>query len=143
MTRHELREQIFKTVFQIPFYDGYVPALDLEDISGKESEDVDDILPEEIQKDIDYIDNKVTAIQDRVSEIDNEIDTHSNSWKVARMGKTELAILRVAVYEILFDDDIPNAVAVNEAIELAKVYSDEKSAAFINGVLDGIIKKES
>ena len=73
MTRHELREQIFKTVFQIPFYDGYVPALDLEDISGKESEDVDDILPEEIQKDIDYIDNKVTAIQDRVSEIDNEI----------------------------------------------------------------------
>lgn len=143
MTRHELREQIFKTVFQIPFYDGYVPALDLEDISGKESEDVDDILPEEIQKDIDYIDNKVTAIQDRVSEIDNEIDAHSNSWKVARMGKTELAILRVAVYEILFDDDIPNAVAVNEAIELAKVYSDEKSAAFINGVLDGIIKKES
>ena len=143
MTRHELREQIFKTVFQIPFYDGYVPALDLEDISGKESEDVDDILPEEIQKDIDYIDNKVTAIQDRVSEIDNEIDAHSNSWKVARMGKTELAILRVAVYEILFDDDTPNAVAVNEAIELAKVYSDEKSAAFINGVLDGIIKKES
>ena len=143
MTRHELREQIFKILFQIPFYDGYVPALDLEDISGKESEDVDDILPEEIQKDIDYIDNKVTAIQDRVSEIDNEIDAHSNSWKVARMGKTELAILRVAVYEILFDDDIPNAVAVNEAIELAKVYSDEKSAAFINGVLDGIIKKES
>lgn len=143
MTRHELREQIFKTVFQIPFYDGYVPALDIEDISGKESKDVDDILPEEIQKDIDYIDNKVTAIQDRVSEIDNEIDAHSNSWKVARMGKTELAILRVAVYEILFDDDIPNAVAVNEAIELAKVYSDEKSAAFINGVLDGIIKKES
>ena len=128
MTRHEQREAIFKSIFQIPFYEDDVPELDYEvDFEASEKEQ-------------DYINNKVKEIQNNLEDIDKAIEGASRGWKVTRMGKSELAILRVAVYEILYDDDIPDKVAVNEAVELAKQYSDEKAASFINGVLSGVMK---
>ena len=128
MTRHELRERIFQTVFQIPFYEDEVP-----EIVYKEYEELTD-------EEHEYVNDKVEAIRAKLPEIDKEIESHSNKWKIKRLGKSELAILRVAVYEIKFDGDIPDKVAVNEAIELAKQYCDEKSAGFINGVLSGLLK---
>ncbi|MBO4592129.1 MAG: transcription antitermination factor NusB [Eubacterium sp.] len=129
MTRHEQRVCIFQAAFQIPFHDGEVPRLDLfEEYNGTE-------------KDETYINKKVRNIEEKLDQIDESIEKHASGWKVNRIGKTELAILRVAVYEIMFDDDIPGKVAVNEAIELAKEYSDDKSASFINGVLSGFIEE--
>ena len=127
MTRHELRERIFQTIFQFPFYEGDVPEMEI-------------VADEKIsEKDRDYIDTKVAAIKENLAEIDKKLDKHSNKWKIRRLGKSELAILRLAIYEIDYDDDIPEKVAINEAVELAKSYCDENSAGFINGVLSGII----
>ena len=83
--------------------------------------------------------SKVKGISDNLSSIDESIEKNSNGWKLNRIGKAELAILRVAVFEILYDSDIPDKVAINEAVELAKEYADPKSAAFINGVLSGLV----
>ncbi|SEQ16110.1 NusB antitermination factor [Lachnospiraceae bacterium NE2001] len=128
MTRHELRERIFQTIFQFPFYEGDVPEFEI-----VEEEKIS-------EKDREYIDTKVAAIKEHLEEIDKEIDTRSNKWKIRRLGKSELAILRLAIYELRYDEDIPEKVAINEAVELAKSYCDDKSAGFINGVLSGIIE---
>ena len=129
MTRHELRERIFQTIFQFPFYEGDVPEMEI-------------VADEKIsEKDREYIDTKVAAIKENLAEIDKKLDKHSNKWKIRRLGKSELAILRLAIYEIDYDDDIPEKVAINEAVELAKSYCDDNSAGFINGVLSGIIKE--
>jgi N utilization substance protein B len=70
-----------------------------------------------------------------LKEIDDALNEKSAGWKTSRMGKVDLTILRLAVYEIRFDSDIPDKVAVNEAVELAKKYGTDDSASFINGVL--------
>ncbi len=130
MTRHELRERIFQTIFQLPFYDEEIPEIEVSDIADSE---------EISKKDRAYIEAKVGGIRDNLEEIDKTIEQNSNGWKVKRIGKSELAILRLAVYEIRFDADVPDKVAINEAVELAKSYSDEKAARFINGVLSGVV----
>ncbi len=130
MTRHELRERIFQTIFQLPFYDEELPEIEVSDVA--DSEEISD-------KDKAYIEAKVAGIRDNLEEIDKAIEQNSNGWKVKRIGKSELAILRLAVYEIRFDADVPDKVAINEAVELAKSYSDEKAARFINGVLTGVV----
>ncbi len=130
MTRHELRERIFQTIFQLPFYDEELPEIEVSDVA--DSEEISD-------KDKAYIETKVAGIRDNLEEIDKAIEQNSNGWKVKRIGKSELAILRLAVYEIRFDADVPDKVAINEAVELAKSYSDEKAARFINGVLSGVV----
>ena len=128
MTRHELRERIFKTVFQLPFYEAF---------EGELPEVVDE--QEISEDDQNYISNKVAEINNHLPEIDKIITEHSDGWKHARIGKVELAIIRLAIYEIKVDEDVPDKVAVNEAIELAKKYGDEKAARFINGVLSGLL----
>ncbi|MEE3400293.1 MAG: transcription antitermination factor NusB, partial [Eubacterium sp.] len=87
----------------------------------------------------DYITSKVASIREHLAEIDQKIDKNSNKWKIKRLGKSELAILRLAIFEIDYDDDIPDKVAINEAVELAKSYCDDNSSGFINGVLSGIL----
>jgi N utilization substance protein B len=72
--------------------------------------------------------------------IDVIIDERSTGWKTSRMGKVELTILRLAVYEMLFDEDVPVTVAINEAVELAKKYGGDDTPAFINGVLAKVAK---
>ena len=71
----------------------------------------------------------------RVEEIDRKLDEVTEGWSVKRMGKVDLAVLRLAVYELLYDEDIPTGVAINEAVELCKKYGGEESPAFVNGVL--------
>lgn len=78
-----------------------------------------------------------------IHSIDKMIDTHSDRWKIQRMPKTDLAILRTAVCEICYVDTVPEAVSVNEAVRIAKKYGDERSYAFINSVLGKIIRDRS
>jgi len=95
-------------------------------------------------KDIDmvYISRVLDGIGKNKGIIDNKIETYLINWKLDRISKIDLAILRISTYEILFEEDIPDVVSVNEGIELAKKYSDEKSSTFINGVLGNMVHKD-
>ena len=75
-------------------------------------------------------------------EIDQKINDTAKGWRIDRMSKVDLSILRLAVFELLYDDDIPEGVAINEAVELAKSYGGDESSSFINGIL-GVLAKEA
>ena len=87
------------------------------------------------EEDAEYISNKANQILDKLDKIDEMINKQAKGWTTDRMGKVELAVLRVAVYEIEFDEDVPTGVAINEAVELAKKFGQEESSGFINGIL--------
>lgn len=127
MGRREQREQIFKLVFQLEFND----KKDMPEQMKLYLEQ------EEIQseKDCTYISEKFEKIQDKLFEIDTLINEQAIGWKTDRMGKVELAIIRLAVYEIKYDDSVPTSVAINEAVELAKKFGQDESSSFVNGVL--------
>ena len=93
------------------------------------------------EKDQSYIEEHMAKIMDKLPEIDELISEHSNGWKLDRIGKEELAILRLAIYEAKFDEEIPVGVAVNEAVELAKTYGEDGGAAFVNGILGKIVNE--
>lgn len=78
------------------------------------------------------------AIKEHISDIDETISSHMDKWKIDRIGKADLAILRVAVAEILYVEEVPQAVSINEAVELSKKYGDAKSSSFVNAVLGKI-----
>ena len=80
------------------------------------------------------------GVKERAEELDALIGEHSHEWAINRIGRVDLAILRVAVYEILYRDDVPTGAAINEAVELSKMYCGEKSSAFVNGILGGIVR---
>lgn len=127
MKRSEIREHIFKILFGIEFNENEeMPAqLEhyLEEVEGA------------ADKDIEYIRNKVQNVAGRAGEIDKMLNEHTTGWKTARMNKVDLTILRLAVYEMKWDEDVPTGVAINEAVELAKKYSGDDGPAFVNGVL--------
>ncbi|MBQ0110464.1 MAG: transcription antitermination factor NusB, partial [Oscillospiraceae bacterium] len=89
----------------------------------------------------DYILTTFSGVVNNKETIDRMISENLNSWTIERISKTALAILRLAVYEIMFAEDIPESVSANEAVELAKIYCKEDDAKFINGVLSSVIKK--
>ena len=127
MTRSEMREHVFKLIFRVPFHD-----------KNELREQIDyyfDDLTDVNEKDYEYIKNKALLVCELSDELDEKINSVSEGWPVDRIGKAELAIMRLAVYEMLYDDDIPVNVAINEAVELAKSYgSDDNAASFVNGV---------
>ena len=127
MSRRELRKNIFLLLFRIEFNNR-------EELQ-EQTEMFLEEKPEISEADSSYIRNKVDAILDVQEEIDQTIMKICTGWRLERLGKTELAILRLAVYEMLKDDDIPKGVAINEALELAKIYCSEDAPRFINGVL--------
>lgn len=127
MSRRELREQIFKILFRVEFYDNVEFQLQLEQF-------LEDWEIRE-EKDIVYIQEKVKKILESLSELDTMINNVAQGWKTSRMGKVDLTLMRLAIYEIKFEEDIPTGVAINEAVELAKIYGTEDSASFVNGVL--------
>ncbi|EJO5346990.1 transcription antitermination factor NusB [Clostridium botulinum] len=91
------------------------------------------------QVDINYVKRIIKGIEENRKEIDEKIKGNLKNWKIERLSKVDLSILRLCTYELKFEEDIPNKVSINEAIELAKKYSGEKSATFINGVLGKMI----
>ena len=127
MSRRELREQIFKMLFRIEFHEG----MEMEEQMQLFLEEEEEISKE----DSEYIRNKYENIVEHLEEIDASVNEKAKGWKTSRMAKAELSLIRLAVYEIQYDDDIPAGVAINEAVELAKKYGADSSPAFINGVL--------
>lgn len=90
--------------------------------------------------DLEYVKNTVKVVSENLEKIDSIITGSLVNWKLDRISKVNLTILRLAVGEMLFVEDVPEKVAINEAIELTKRYSDEKSVSFVNGVLDKAFK---
>ena len=97
-------------------------------------------FPDVKEKEYEYIRKKALLVSELSDDIDAKINEVSEGWPVERLGKAELAIMRLAVYEMLYDEDIPVNVAINEAVELAKKYgSDDNAASFVNGVLAKLV----
>ena len=98
---------------------------------------------EDISKDdldLAYIKSGLLGIEENKEKLDSLIESQLVKWKLNRISKVNLSILRISTYEILFAEDVPGKVSINEAIELCKKYSDNKSVSFINGVLDKVYK---
>ena len=127
MSRSELREHIFKMLFRVEFNSE-------EELQEQETLYFE-LLDEVKEKDHAYILNKYRAILEKLCEIDKLLNELSTGWKTSRMNRVDLAILRLATYEIKWDEDVPTSVAINEAVELAKKYSSDSGPASINGVL--------
>lgn len=127
MTRRETREHIFLMLFRKDFHE------------AKELDEQIELYISELEKptieEYSYLTSRFQAIVAKLEEIDAILSEASSGWKLNRMGKVDLTILRLAVYELRFDDDIPGKVAINEAVELAKKFGGDESPSFINGVL--------
>ncbi len=132
MNRSKIRETVFKLLFRAEFND----ISEMPEQTGLFFELEDKVDEHPISDpDREVIKAREEMVLSKLPEIDKLIDEKAEGWSVSRMGKTELAIIRLAVFEILFDDDIPQSVAINEAVELAKKYGQDNSGAFVNGVL--------
>ncbi len=127
MSRRELRENIFLLLFRIEFN----TREELQEQMEMFLETMSDLQ----ESDATYIRNKVAAVLDDLDKMDETIMKICTGWRLERLGKAELAILRLAIYEMIEDEDIPKGVAINEALELAKKYCSEDAPRFINGVL--------
>ena len=131
MTRQNAREMMMQILYQLDVnnefdvdkQEKYLENLDM----GKQEE---------------YCRNILSLICNKKKEIDEKISSNCRNWTVNRMPKTDLAVLRLAVCEILFLDDMPNSVSINEAVELAKKYGEETSFSYINGILGAISRSE-
>ncbi|MGN0484525.1 MAG: transcription antitermination factor NusB [Lachnospiraceae bacterium] len=131
MSRRELREQVFKMLFRVEFHT-------TEDVSQQLElffEDIDDSQSKRTEQDQQYIEHKFKDIVAHLQEIDDKINQVAERWKTSRMGKVDLTLIRLAVYEIQFEEDVPTGVAINEAVELAKKYGTDESPSFVNGIL--------
>ena len=133
MGRHEQREQVFKLLFRVEFNSP-------EDMPEQTKLFIEDNEEVTYQKDADYIEDRFGKIQEKLPGIDKYINDNTEGWDTTRMGKVELTVLRLAVYEIVFDKEIPNSVAINEAVEIAKKYGQETSGGFVNAILAKIAK---
>lgn len=138
MGRHELREQAFRLLFRTEFHS----ALDMEEQKTLFREDIpaEDAARAADDEEGAYITARCGMVQERLSEIDRIIDDNTEGWDTSRMGKVELTVLRLGVYELLFDDDIPDSVAIDEAVEIAKRYGQKASGGFVNAILAKVLK---
>lgn len=131
MKRSELREHIFRMIFGYEFNsDAEMPEqmqLYFEQL------DEEDGVPTEAE--VTYIRDKALNVILKTEEIDEMLNKNTKGWKTSRMNKVDLSILRLAVYEMKWDEDIPEGVAIDQAVELAKKYSGDDGPSFINGVL--------
>lgn len=132
MKRSEVREILFKLLFRAEFND-------IEEMSEQVQSyfEVQTVIDETLisEEDREYIIARENAIIEKLPEIDKAISDKATGWTIDRMGKVDVAIIRLAVYEIMFDDSIPVGVSINEAVELAKKYGRDESGSFVNGVL--------
>lgn len=138
MSRKLAREIAFKIVFASNFQNEEINLEEMMIALLKGNANDEDINSEDKR----YIQEISNGVHEKVTELDETIEKHLKGWTMERICKTDLAILRLAIYEILYRNDIPNKVSINEAVELAKSFSEESSPSFINGVLAEIINKK-
>ncbi len=129
MTRREAREQAFMVLFEKIF-----------DEESTISEIVEIAKENELIKINNFAEALLKAVEDNSEEVDSVIEANLQDWTLSRLPKVSLAILRLAVAEIKYVDEVPDGVAVNEAVELAKKYGTSVDASFINGVLGAVAK---
>ena len=127
MTRRELRENVFKMLFRVEFHE----ENEMHEQFGLFEDEIENVKEEDAA----YINQKCNDIIAKIPEIDASVNESTTGWKTTRMGKVDLSIIRLAVYEMKYEDDIPEKVSINEAVELAKRYGTDDSPSFVNGVL--------
>ena len=127
MSRREIREHIFTMLFRKDFHE--------EDELNEQIELYFNSLEEPKEEELDYLRERFHMMLDKIPEIDVILSEASSGWKLSRLGKVDLTIMRLAIYEIKFDEDIPTKVAINEAVEIAKIFGGDSSSSFVNGVL--------
>ena len=127
MSRREMREHIFRLIFRMDFH----PEDEMIEQEELYLDNLVGLSDEERQ----YIQNKADAVRGMKEELDGQIDAVADKWKTNRMTKVDLTVIRLAAYEIFHDEDVPTGVAINEAVELAKRYGTDQSAAFVNAIL--------
>lgn len=143
MKRSQIREQIFKLLFRIEFNSmDDMPEqvklfMEAPTLDNDENDSKDVVLSDSEEK---YIVDKYNSIVEHISEIDKVINETAKGWTADRLGKVELTILRLAVYEIQYDEDIPASVAIDQAVELSKRFGRDESYAFVNGILAKLAK---
>jgi N utilization substance protein B len=133
MNRREIREHLFRMLFRKDFHE-----------ENEMTEQIDlyfESLEEPKEEDLLYLKERFGKILLKLPESDELLSEISSGWKLSRMGKVDLTILRLAVFEIKFDDEVPTKVAINEAVEIAKLFGGDSSGAFVNGVLAKLAKE--
>ncbi|MBO1308288.1 transcription antitermination factor NusB [Enterococcus sp. 669A] len=140
LSRHEIREKALQALFPLDFNqeltkkDAINHALSLDQAEWV-SEEEDAFVPI-------YLDELVGGVLDQKAELDQIIQKHLRSnWSIQRIAKMDLIILRIGIYEMLYNEKVPNRVVLNEAIELAKTFSDDQSRKFVNGILSNVMKE--
>lgn len=128
MTRREAREQAFCILFEQA-----VTGEKVDEVLHAASE-ARDLIPDPFAEEV------AVGVEEHLEEIDTAIKGNIRGWNIQRLSKVTLALLRLAVYEILFDKAIPESVSINEAVELAKKYGGEDDAPYVNGVLSSVVK---
>ena len=93
-------------------------------------------------KQLDYIRRLARGIGEHAAELDSYIEKYARGWKLSRISRTAMAIMRLAMFEVLYMPDVPNAAAINEAVELAKKYEEAETVAFVNGILGSFSRRE-
>ncbi|MBR4890017.1 MAG: transcription antitermination factor NusB [Clostridia bacterium] len=132
MTRKEARELCFKLIFEYE-----VQKNDAESMLSYLEEDEQDLGNQR-----EYVESLLHKALDNIKDIDNAIIKNTKGWQITRLPKVTLAILRVAICEMLYMDDIPESISINEAVELAKIYNDEQNGKFVNGILSSVYKEK-
>ncbi len=139
MKRSELREHMFLMLFRKDFYPkeelGEQALLYLDGLEPSMLDEFEEGLICPSEKENEYLEKRFTELLDKIEEIDTMIEEAATGWKISRIGKVELTIIRLATYEMKFDEEIPTGVAINEAVELAKKFGEDNSAGFVNGLL--------
>lgn len=131
MNRSEMREQAFVLLFEKEFF------------SELTCNDIEEIYSENFSELSEYAKNAFEETSAHIDELDELIKKYLKGWKLERIPKVNISILRLALYEIIYEDGVPGKVAVNEAVELAKKYSGEDDYMFINGVLGSYLREEA
>ena len=143
MNRREQREHTFCVLFSRDFHamgdekeqaSWYMSSLETMSADELEERNLDRIPPFTEEEEA-AMEERIAAISEKVPELDELINSVSEKWKTTRMNRVDLALIRLALYEMKYDESVPTKVAINEAVEIAKKYGGEDSPAFVNGVL--------
>ena len=133
MGRREMREHIFKLLFLSEFNQ----AEEMPEQISLYFDGMEDLNPTEQA----YMEDKYRKVREHLEEIDGILNKNSTGWKTSRMSKVDLNLLRLAVYEMKYDQDVPVKVAINEAVEISKIFGGDDSSSFINGVLGKVARE--
>lgn len=135
LSRHTIRKKAVQALFSMEFNQSMTQteAIDFVLTYNKKDENDESVIPHD-----EYLVFLVEGVCDNKEKIDQLVERHLKNWTIQRLPRLDLTIMRVAIYEMLTSDDMPLAVAINEAIQLAKIFSDDKSRRFINAVLANI-----